>query len=75
MVSAETGSVCEEMFFRIDVASGAMKEIFYLKGFRLLERWIGLHPDGSLLVATNIGIQEIYALRLDRPLGRWSGIR
>ena len=57
-------------FYRIDVSTKTPKEFLYLQGFRLLERWIGLHPDGSLLVAKNIGIQQIYTLKLDRLISQ-----
>jgi Tol biopolymer transport system component len=55
-------------FYRIEVKTKKVEQILRLPGFRLLDRWIGLHPDGSLLVAQNTGIQEIYALELDRGL-------
>ncbi len=51
-------------FYRVDVASMTARELLYLKGFRMADRWIGLDPFGNLLVAQNIGIQEIVALHL-----------
>jgi Tol biopolymer transport system component len=54
--------------YRVDVRTKVTAKILQLPAFRLLDRWMGLHPDGSLLVPRNIGIQEIFALKLDREL-------
>ena len=55
-------------FYRVNVSAKQVEEVLRLPGFRLLDRWIGLHPDGSLLVAQNTGIQEVYTLKLDKSL-------
>jgi len=55
-------------FYRVAVQTLEATELLALPGFRILDRWFGLDPSGSLLVAKNIGIQEIYQLQLDRTL-------
>ncbi len=55
-------------FFRIGLADHKIEEVLYLPGFRLLDRWIGIHPDGSLLLAKDVGGQEVYSLALAQPL-------
>jgi Tol biopolymer transport system component/DNA-binding winged helix-turn-helix (wHTH) protein len=55
-------------FFRIGLADHKTEEVIYLPGLRMLDRWIGLHPDGSLLLAKDVGGQEVYSLALARPL-------
>src|SRR5215510_9418866 len=49
-------------FNRVDVKSGASRRLFRVEGEKLLTRWIGVHPNGSLLAARDSSVQEIYAI-------------
>jgi Tol biopolymer transport system component len=49
-------------FNRVDVKTGAKRRLFRVEGEKLLTRWIGVHPNGSLLAARDSSVQEIYAI-------------
>ena len=49
-------------FNRVDVKSGTSRRLFRVEGEKLLTRWIGVHPNGSLLAARDSSVQEIYAI-------------
>ena len=49
-------------FNRVDVKTGATRRLFRVEGEKLLSRWIGVHPNGSLLAARDSSVQEIYAI-------------
>jgi len=49
---------------RLNVKTRKSERLLDLTDFPLTDRWLGLHPDGSILVAKNISVQEIYALEL-----------
>jgi hypothetical protein len=49
-------------FNRVDVKKGATRRLFRVEGEKLLARWIGVHPNGSLLAARDSSVQEIYAI-------------
>src|SRR5262249_28693249 len=49
-------------FNRVDVKTGATRRLFRVEGEKLLARWIGVHPDGSLLAARDSSVQEIYSI-------------
>jgi len=49
-------------FNRVDVKTGATRRLFRVEGEKLLARWIGVHPNGSLLAARDSSAQEIYAI-------------
>jgi Tol biopolymer transport system component len=49
-------------FNRVDVKTGGSRRLFRVEGEKLLSRWIGVHPDGSLLAARDSSVQEIYVI-------------
>jgi Tol biopolymer transport system component len=49
-------------FNRVDVKSGASRRLFHVEGEKLLTRWIGVHPNGSLLAARDSSVSEIFAI-------------
>jgi Tol biopolymer transport system component len=49
-------------FNRVDVKSGASRRLFRVEGEKLLTRWIGVHPNGSLLAARDSSVSEIFAI-------------
>jgi Tol biopolymer transport system component len=53
---------------RIQPLTRHVEPIIDLGAFRIIDRWIGLHPDGSFLVPKNDSVQEIFALDLQPPL-------
>jgi hypothetical protein len=46
----------------VDVKSGASRRLFHVEGEKLLTRWIGVHPNGSLLAARDSSVSEIFAI-------------
>jgi serine/threonine protein kinase len=64
--------------FRLRIADRKMETVLDLKGVRRVEdeqfaagvnvsTWVGVTPDGSVLVTRDIGTQEIYALNVKWP--------
>jgi eukaryotic-like serine/threonine-protein kinase len=63
--------------FRLRIADRKMEAVLDLKGLRRVEdeqfvglnvsTWVGVTPDGSVLVTRDVGTQEIYALSIKWP--------
>jgi|HubBroStandDraft_6_1064221.scaffolds.fasta_scaffold52572_1 serine/threonine protein kinase/Tol biopolymer transport system component len=64
--------------FRLRIADRKMETVLDLKGLRRVEdeqfaaglnvtTWVGVTPDGSVLVTRDVGTQEIYALSVKWP--------
>ena len=66
----QTGSV-EPGVKRVRIADHKVELVASLKELRLVQTyfgsWFGLAPDDSPLVLRDVGIQDIYALRLQTP--------
>jgi Tol biopolymer transport system component len=57
--------------YRLRVGSHTPEPVLSTRGLRRVvgfAGWIGLSPDGALLIPRDVGSQEIYALESDRPL-------
>jgi hypothetical protein len=50
---------------RVRLAHRKVEVIASLKGFRWASGWVGVAPDGSLLLTRDIGTQEICALNVN----------
>ncbi|HEV2493695.1 MAG TPA: protein kinase [Terriglobia bacterium] len=67
----DTLSATQPTIYRLRVGSHNPERVLSTKGLRRavgFAGWIGLDPDGSLLIPRDVGSQEIYALDLDPPL-------
>src|SRR5690348_12867980 len=63
---------------RLRLADRKIEAVTSLKGLRRVSditlqgaSWVGVAPDGSLLLMRDMGTQEIYALNLKGPLSIW----
>jgi Tol biopolymer transport system component len=56
--------------YRVRISDGKLEQLFSLKNVRRvgsIGAWIGLSPDGSILMTRDAGTQEIYALDWEAP--------
>jgi len=58
--------------FRIQLEDRRIEPVADLSGVRRVEKygqgtWLGIGPDGSVLITRDIGTQEIYALDVKWP--------
>ena len=63
--------------FRLRIVDRKIEAVLDLKGLRRVEdeqfsgvnvsTWVGVTPDGSVLVTRDVGTQEIYALSVKWP--------
>jgi hypothetical protein len=63
--------------FRLRIADRKIETVLDLKGLRRVEdeqfsgvnvsTWVGVTPDGSVLVTRDVGTQEIYSLNVKLP--------
>jgi Tol biopolymer transport system component len=54
--------------YSVDPLTRKLRGVMDLGDFPLLDRWMGFHPDGSLLLAKNASIQEIDLLQVEPRL-------
>jgi serine/threonine protein kinase/Tol biopolymer transport system component len=72
-----TEEITGPKIFRLRIADRKMETVLDLKGLRRVEdeqfsgvnasTWVGVTPDGSVLVTRDVGTQEIYALNVKWP--------
>jgi dipeptidyl aminopeptidase/acylaminoacyl peptidase len=72
-----TDEITGPKVFRLRIADRKMEAVLDLKGLRRVEdeqfsgvntsTWVGVTPDGSVLVTRDVGTQEIYALSVKWP--------
>ena len=60
------------VLFRVNLATRRSERVLSLAGIRRVSlpfgvQWTGLAPDNSALIMHDVGIREIYAIRLDLP--------
>jgi eukaryotic-like serine/threonine-protein kinase len=67
----DTVSAVDPAIYRLRIGDHTPEHVLSLKGLRRavgFAGWIGLAPDGSLLLPRDVGTQEIYALEMAAPL-------
>ena len=68
----ETNLDGARVLFRVNLATRRSERVLSLAGIRRVSlpfgvQWTGLAPDNSALIMRDVGIREIYAIRLDLP--------
>jgi Tol biopolymer transport system component len=58
------GTTADRVLYRVRVSNDKVERIMDLAGFPYLSTWLGLAPDGSLLMSRDVRQTEIYALQV-----------
>jgi len=67
----DNGFSTDPSVFRVRVANGKIEKLISLQDFRRVvtpwSTWLGLTPQGDILLMRDTGSQEVYALEMESP--------